>query len=185
MNTNHNDNALENLFESNDNNKPSKKAEFLKKLYQDIYAYWLDKSYLPDKKVVQYVIDKYGRSRSQAYSDIATVKVLFGDISTARKEFQRYRVIEMILEAYGKAKKEGDIKAMIMAADKLGKYTKLDKDELEELPWDQIVPPSFEPSADPKLIGINDSPEHIEAKKEKLRKKYLGGSHIVDVEIVN
>ncbi len=61
---------------------------------------------------------------------------------------------------------------MVAAADKLGKYTRLDKEDQEPLPWEEIKPQPVEFVTDPSVLGI----EHVEnprALVEKVRKKYM------------
>ncbi len=64
--------------------------------------------------------------------------------------------------------------AMIMAADKFGKYTQLDKDEQERMPWNEIVPSYFEASADINLLNPKLFDPNIEEKRRKLRSKLSG-----------
>ena len=86
-----------------------------------------------------------------AYQDIQILKILLGDIKNAGKEWHRHRVISMVMEAFEMAKLTQDPKAMIMAADKLGKYTRLDKEDAVTMPWDEIIPLPVEPTNDPTL----------------------------------
>jgi len=157
----------------------------VKKMYEDVFTKWLGDPALDDSHIIALLQNEHGRSQTQAYRDVSIIKRVLGNVQNAAKEWHRYTVIKMLKDAYQKAKENGKLKEMIMAADKLGKYTKLDKEELDEIPWDQIIPPSFEPSADPKLIGIKENIEDIEAKKERLRKKYLHQTTIEDIEIVD
>jgi len=156
----------------------------VKRMYEDVFCKWLSDPALDDSHIIALLQNEHGRSQTQAYRDVVTIKSVLGNVQNAAKEWHRYTVIKMLKDAYEEAKRIGKLKEMIMAADKLGKYTKLDKEELDEIPWDQIIPPSFEPSADPKLIGIKDNPEDIEKRKEKLRKKYLQQTTIENAEIV-
>jgi len=157
----------------------------VKKMYEDVFCKWLDKPELEDKDIISLLKNEHGRSNTQSYRDIAIIKEVLGSVRNAAKEWQRYTVIKMLKESFDTARLNGKIKEMIMAADKLGKYTKLDKDDLDQIPWDQIIPPSFEPSADPSILGIKDLPDDIEAKKAELKKKYLKKSSIPFAEIVD
>lgn len=156
----------------------------VKQMYENVFAKWLGDPALDDSHIIALLQNEHGRSQTQAYRDVSIIKRVLGNVQNAAKEWHRYTVIKMLKDAYQEAKENGKLKEMIMAADKLGKYTKLDKEELDEIPWEQIIPPSFEPSADPKLIGIKDNPDVIEEKKERLRKKYLHQTSIEDADIV-
>jgi len=160
----------------------------VKKMYEDAFAKWIGDPSLGDHHIINLLMNEHGRSKTQAWRDVAIIKNVLGDIKNANKEWQRYTVISMLKEAYELAKTKKDPKAMAIAADKLGKYTKLDKDDMDNIPWEEIIPPSFEPSADPKLLGIPDGNQTIEEimeLKRKLRAKYIKKSAIVDAEIVN
>lgn len=159
----------------------------VKNMYESAFAKWIADPALDDTSIVNLLVNEHNRSKTQAWRDVAIIKSVLGNIKNADKEWQRYTVISMLKEAYEKARSESKIKEMVMAADKLGKYTKLDKEELDQVPWDEIVPPSFEPSADPRLLGIPDGPQSLDeviALKKKLRDRYLKDSKIKDAEII-
>ncbi len=155
----------------------------VKRIYEDVFAKWLDNPELQDKEMVSFMMKQYNISRTQAYENIATIKSVLGNVRNASKEWYRYTVISMLKEAYALAKDNNRYKEMVMAADKIGKYTKLDKDEIDEIPWDQIIPPSWEPSADPSLLNL-EMPSKILELKKKLYKKYIHTKNIEDAEII-
>jgi hypothetical protein len=67
---------------------------------------------------------------------------------------------------------------MIMAADKIGKYTMLDKDDSERMPWNEIVPPEFEASSDINVLNPKLFSPDIEERRKKLRAKYSGAEDV-------
>ncbi len=154
-----------------------------KKMSEDVFAKLLETPDMPDRDVVYYMINQYGTSQRQAYNNISTIKSVLGNVRNAAKEWHRYTVIKMLKEAFKLAKDNNRYKEMIMAADKLGKYTKLDKDEIEEIPWDQILPPAWEPTADPSVLNIS-IPENLNEHKEKLRRKYLRDKNVQEATII-
>ena len=155
----------------------------LKTRYANVFAFWIDKPTLSDKKIINYMISELGLSKSQAYRDISKIKVLLGNVRNAAKEWQRYKVIAMIDKAYEFAERNRDAKAIIMAADKLGKYTQLDKEETQKIPYDEIVTQSFEITGDVTVLGLKPIPD-LKAKQKKMREKY-GATLIEDAEIVD
>lgn len=157
----------------------------IKTMYEDCFTKWLDNPELEDKEMHDFLVNEYERSHTQAYKDIHSIKEVLGNVRNAAKEWHRYTVIKMLKESYDFAKKNHRYKEMIMAADKLGKYTKLDKDDSEDIPWEDIVPPSWEPSADPVLLNIPDMPGNLPEIKRKLREKYLTKPTVVDAEILD
>ncbi len=92
----------------------------------------------------------------------------------------------MIREGYKEAvdaKKLLQVKkaeAMIRAGQALVKVNKLDKDEAENIPWEDIIPLDLEPSTDVSVIGRKPI-KNLKELQLKLRKKY---GLIEDAEIV-
>ena len=144
----------------------------IKERYEKVFTFWHQNPHLPDKKIVNFLVNHCGVSRSLAYRDLRSIKYLLGCVRTLSKEWYRHMVIEMCRSAYIMAKTRKDPKGMALAADKIGKYLKLDKDEEEPLPWDQLIPPNFEPDADVTILGIDPIPD-IEAHRQKLRRQTL------------
>jgi hypothetical protein len=156
----------------------------VKAMYETVFAKLLEDPDLEDKNVINMLRNEYGRSLTTAYKDLDIIRNILGNVKNAKKEWHLYTVIKMLKEAYALAKESGKIKEMVMAADKLGKYTKLDKDDIEVIPWDQIIPPSFEPSADTDLLNIPNIPGNLNEYKRKLRERYIRESKFDDAEIV-
>jgi len=69
--------------------------------------------------------------------------------------------------------------AKIKAAKALVAIHKLDKDEGEPMPWEDIVPHDWEATSDPSVIGLKPI-ANIEEKIKKLKKKYSQDIEIVD-----
>ncbi len=155
----------------------------IKKRYANVFAYWIDKPTLSDRKVIHYMISEFGLQKSQAYRDLHKIKVLLANVRNASKEWQRYKLIAMIDRAYELAEMQKDPKAIIMAADKLGKYTQLDKEETQVLPYDEIVPQNWEITGDVTVMGL-DPIDDLEAKQKKMREKY-GGTLVEEAELIN
>jgi hypothetical protein len=69
---------------------------------------------------------------------------------------------------------------MALAADKMGKYNMLDKPDAEPLPFDEIVPQSFDPTDDPTPLGLKKDPQ-IREKRKRMLEKYASEIEIEDV----
>lgn len=152
----------------------------IKRRYMKVFSYWIDKPTLSDKKIIQFMISELGLQKTQAYKDLGNIKILLGNVRNAAKEWQRYKLIAMLDKAYEIAEKRNNAGAMILAADKLGKYTNLDKEDTVHIPYDEIVPQSFEPTNDVSVLGIQPIP-NLRDKQLKLREKY-GASLIEEIE---
>lgn len=157
-----------------------------KRMYEDVFAKMLTDPDLEDRDVINYMQNEYKISLSQAYRDFNTIQQVLGNVKNASKEWDLYTVKKMLKESYALAKAAGERKNMIMAADKLGKYTKLDQETPDVPDFEKMIPPSWEPSADPALLNIPNLPQtskELNEYKNKLRQKYLR-NNIVDAEIL-
>ncbi|WP_372772112.1 hypothetical protein [Mangrovibacterium sp.] len=145
------------------------------KRYRFCFSYSLENPSIPDKVLRDYLMSEFQISESQAYRDIHNIRILLGNVRNAGKEWIRYLVNETLKEAIETAKSMGPkrLKELIMAADKLGKYNRLDKEDALEIPWDDILPIPIEPTNDPTILKIKPL-ENKEAEIERLYKKYRG-----------
>lgn len=154
--------------------------------YRAAFTKWLSEPHLRDAQMINYMETEFGLSERQAYRDLPMVKSLIGNVTIAGKEFQRHRANEMILKGYEIAKdaeSNMEVKqamAMIRAGEALVKVHKLDKNDLDVRPFDDIIPLELEPSTDISVIGRKKI-DNLDELKRKLRKKY-GGESIQDVE---
>jgi hypothetical protein len=154
----------------------------IKKRYLAVFSFWIEKPTLSDKKIIQFMVQSLGLSKSQAYRDINCIKILLGNVRNANKEWQRYKLISMLDRAYELAEANKNSMAMIKAANVLGKYTQLDKEDAMPIPYDEIVPQSFEPTGDVSVLGIEPMKD-LKERQRRLREKY-GSTLIEDAEIV-
>lgn len=128
---------------------------------------------IPDKMLVEQLQAGYAGifepvAQSTAYRDIAAVNKIIGNIQLAAKNWYRYMIIEGAKKAYAIAEQKQDGKAMAAALDKIGKYTMADKPD-NEVDWSQLVPPVFEPSADPDLLENIEPVDDLEERRRQLR----------------
>lgn len=114
-------------------------------------------------------------SKSQAYRDVAAITQITGNIALASKNWYRHLIIEGAKEIYAMAMRKEDSKGAAAALDKLGKYTRCNKDD-EAMDWSEMLPPVFEPSDDLTLIeGLKAIPtDELEARRKHLRDLFLG-----------
>jgi len=140
--------------------------------YMSAFTIWNENPTYTDKQIANHLMLTYKIKKSQAYRDISSLRIMLGNVRNSGKEWHRFTVIQMAKNAYALAEKQHDAKAMAVAAGVLGKYTRLDQLEAEDLPWDSIIPPNFEPSPDVSILGFKVDP-NAEKKREKLRKKYM------------
>lgn len=112
-------------------------------------------------------------SKSQAYRDIAMMNRLVGNIQLAAKSWYRYMIVEGAKKAYAVAINNNDAKGAAAALDKIGKYTRCDKED-DAFDYSQMIPPSFEPSDDITLVEGLEAIDNVEEKRRQLRAYFKG-----------
>lgn len=121
-------------------------------------------------------------SQATAYRDVAAVKRLVGNIQLANKNWYRHIIIEAAKEGIKIAKEAKDPKGIAANADKIGKYTRADKedDDIDRSGWQ---PPVFEPSDDVTILGDEFKPiPNLEEERKAFRALFKNDRDIVDVE---
>ena len=111
-------------------------------------------------------------SQSQAYRDIAGIQKITGNIQLASKAWYRYMIIEGAKAAYALAINNLDAKGAAAALDKIGKYTRADKND-DEQDFTNMLPPVFEPTDDISVAGIEPTP-NLEEKRASFRALFKG-----------
>lgn len=149
--------------------------------YRDAFTQSLDNPLIRDIELRDYLINKYRISERQAYRDLANIRILLGNVRNAGKEWIRYLVIEGLKDAANRAKLACKIKEEIMALDKLAKYNRLDKEDMEELPFDKIIPVDWETTTDVTVLGTKPI-ENLDQEIAKLYKKYIDEIEIEDID---
>lgn len=165
-------------FDEQEHLTPAEREQM--KRYRAAFSQSLENPSISDTKLRDYLMNEFGISQTQAYFDIAQIRVLLGNVRNAGKEWVRYLVNETLKEAIEKCKTAKKWKEVIAAADKLGKYNKLDKDDAIEIPWDEIIPVDIEPTSDVSVLKVKP----LQNKEEEIRKmyeKYKGDIEIEDI----
>jgi DNA-directed RNA polymerase subunit F len=145
------------------------------------FSQLLESPSLQDKKLRDDLMNEFNISESQAYRDIADIKIFLPNFKAAGKEWIRYVVNEELKEAIQDAKDSGQLRERVEAIKALGKYNRLDQDDGEEMPWDEIVPVSIEPTTDPSVLGIKPIP-NLDHEIKKLYEKYKSEIEIEDID---
>ncbi|WP_270721346.1 hypothetical protein [Bacteroides hominis] len=107
-------------------------------------------------------------SQSQAYRDIGMINRLVGNIQLAAKSWYRYMIVEGGKKAFQLAIDNGDAKGAAASLDKIGKYTRSDKDD-DAFDFSQLIPPSFEPSDDVTTLEGIEVIDNLEQRRQELR----------------
>lgn len=125
-----------------------------------------------EAEIRDFIMKQSGVERTAAYEDIQILKILLGDFQETSKEFHRFRFNHMIERAYEMAERKQDGRGMATAAGHYAKYNKIDQEDAIRIPYEDIVPQSFEPTSDPTVIGIKPVP-NIRERIASMKKKYM------------
>ena len=126
----------------------------------------MDNPMLEDAELVNFL-------KSQAYRDLAMIRRLVGNIQLAAKSWYRYMIVEGAKKAYEVAIANNDAKGAAAALDKLGKYTRCDKED-DQFDYSKMIPPSFEPTDDVTLLDGLEPVDNLEEKRRQLRTYFKG-----------
>lgn len=140
---------------------------------RDVYTFWLEKPTLTDSKIRDYLMVNHNISKSQAYTDIAHIKMVLGNVPVATKEFFRYKANHILDEAHAAAMAGNDkkAKALTKIAEAIAYNNRTNEDDGEKMPFDEIVPKDLSFTIDPTVAGVKEIPGMRE-KAMKLLKKY-------------
>ena len=123
-------------------------------------------------------------STATAYRDMAAVRRLVGNIKLSSKEWYRHLIVEACKKGIEIAIAANDASGIAANADKIGKYTRVDKDD-DALNYDNFEPPVFEPSDDVTLLGdgFKEIP-NLEEERAAFRALFKNDKNIQDALII-
>ena len=107
-------------------------------------------------------------SDSQAYRDVAALNKIVGNVQLASKNWYRYMIVEGAKEGFEIAKVAKDAKGMAACLDKIGKYTRADKED-DDFDFSQMIPPSMEPTDDVSVLEGIEPIEDLETVRNEFR----------------
>lgn len=146
---------------------------------RDMYNYYISNPDTKDRQFVDTAMSRHGIMKSQAYADLSIIKSLLPLLSSASRDFHRFRFNEMILETYQMAKARKDTKTMEKAASSYAKFNRVDLEDEQALPYDLILVQPFTATSDPRVLGIKPIP-NVEEKIAAMLKKYRQESMDID-----
>ena len=148
---------------------------------REMYNWFISNPDGSDREFVAEVMQRHDISKVTAYSDLAIVKALLPMMSTASRDFHRWRTNEMLIATYKMAEKRKDSKTMERAATAYGKLNRIDLEDEQAMPYDKIVPQPFTATDDPRVLGIEPIP-NINEKISQMIEKYR--AETIDIEDV-
>ena len=148
---------------------------------REMYNWFISNPDGSDREFVAEVMQRHDISKVTAYSDLAIVKALLPMMSTASRDFHRWRTNEMLIATYKMAEKRKDSKTMERAATAYGKLNRIDLEDEQAMPYDKIVPQPFTATDYPRVLGIEPIP-NINEKISQMIEKYR--RETIDIEDV-
>ena len=159
---------------------------------REMYNWFIANPDGTDREFVAEVCQRHGIHRTTAYSDLAVVKSLLPMLGSASRDFHRWRTNEMLMNTYKMAEKRKDTKTMERAATAYGKLNRVDLEDEQAIPRDQILVQPFTATDDPRVLGIEPIPnlaDKISAMIEKYRRETIDIQDVefeeVDLELDN
>lgn len=148
----------------------------IKKRVMVCVAKIMDEPMIQDKDMVKFLMNGCGGKteqvgQSQAYRDIAAIRKILGNIQLASKSWYRYIIIEGAKEGFDIARVEKDAKGMASCLDKIGKYTRADRED-DPFDFSQLIPPSFEPTNDVTVMEGFEKIDNLEEERKKFRELF-------------
>lgn len=138
---------------------------------RDEYQWVLANPDLADRLFVDEFTGRYGLSDGAIYADLGIIKQLLPALSSSSRDFHRWKANQMLLETYAMAKKRKDTKTMERAASSYAKYNRVDLEDEQVMPYDQIVIQPFTATNDPSVLGITPIPD-IDKRIKEMTEKY-------------
>ncbi|MDE6272899.1 MAG: hypothetical protein K2M31_07825 [Muribaculaceae bacterium] len=146
---------------------------------REIYNYFISNPVAVDREIIAEMASRHDVSKVTLYGDLNIVKSLLPSISQASRDFHRWRYNEMILKAYKMAEKRKDTKTMERAASSYAKNNRVDLEDEQRMPYDDIVVQPFTATDDPSVLGIKPIP-NIDQKIASMLEKYRAESADID-----
>jgi len=115
-------------------------------------------------------------SQAQAYNDIAGITKIFGNITQVTKAWSRYVITEVCLKGAQIAVEDRDPSGIAANMDKIGKYTRADKED-DAFDYSQMLPPSFEPTDDVTVLEGLEEIADLETERKAFRARFKGNMY--------
>lgn len=143
------------------------------------YEWMLSNPDARDRQFVEEFLAREDCAESQLYADLHLLKQMVPMLATANKDWHRWKTNQMLIETYQMAKKRKDTKTMAVAAAQYAKVNRVDLEDEQSVPYEEIVVQPFVPTSDPTVLGIKPIP-NVEQKIKDMIAKYRRESIDID-----
>lgn len=149
---------------------------------RDEYQWTLANPDKPDRAFVDTMVARHGMSERAVYADLAVIKQLLPALQSSSREWHRWKANQMLLETYEQAKRRHDTKTMERAAASYAKFNRVDLEDEQVIPYEDIVVQPFTATSDPTVLGIKPIENLDEVVKSLIAKYRKETLDIEDVE---
>ena len=149
---------------------------------RDEYQWTLANPDKPDRAFVDTMVARHGMSERAVYADLAVIKQLLPALQSSSREWHRWKANQMLLETYEQAKRRHDTKTMERAAASYAKFNRVDLEDEQVIPYEDIVVQPFTATSDPTVLGIKPIENLDEIVKSLIAKYRQETLDIEDVE---
>lgn len=146
---------------------------------REMYNLYLSNPSQSDRDVVAMMVERYPVHRATVYADLQVVKSLLPMLSTASRDFHRWKANEMLMATYDLARKKQDPRSMERSASTYAKINRVDMEDEQPIPYEQLLPQPFMATDDPRVLGIEPIP-NIQDKIAAMIQKYRAETIDID-----
>ncbi|MBR7029495.1 MAG: hypothetical protein IKI05_08885 [Bacteroidaceae bacterium] len=133
---------------------------------RDMYSYWLRNPKLGDRHILAEIKRRNGLADTQAYEDLRLLKLCLGNLQQMTRDWYQYLFITRCEEGFQMARDKGDAGAFAKVLASLGKFTRLDHEQLAGPDYSQIIPQQFELTSDPTVAGFQRIPNVLQLTQQ-------------------
>ncbi|MBR4553037.1 MAG: hypothetical protein IKO20_04895 [Bacteroidaceae bacterium] len=151
--------------------------EFLRKLIM------LRNPKLGDRHILAEIKRRNGLADTQAYEDLRLLKLCLGNLQQMTRDWYQYLFITRCEEGFQMARDKGDASAFAKVLASLGKFTRLDHEQLAGPDYSQIIPQQFELTSDPTVAGFQRIPNVLQLT-QKLERRFKKEIEAAEYEII-
>lgn len=175
------DACRQDMFSSEDELSKKYPADTVKKVLRirEMHNWFVSNPQASDKEYVKEVITRHGISKTTAYSDLQILKIMLPALSSAARDFHRWRANEMLLHTFEMAEKRKDTRTMERTVATYIRLNNADKEEEMKIDWAKVKVQPFTATDDPTVLGIKPIP-NIQKKIDETLKKYRAESIDID-----
>ena len=160
-------------------------SDVRQRLYRlrDMYSYWLRNPKQGDRHILAEIKRRNCLGDTQAYEDLRLLKLCLGNLQQMTRDWYQYLFIARCEEGFQMARDKGDAGAFAKVLASLGKFTRLDHEQLTGPDYSQIIPQQFEITSDPSVAGFQRIPNVLQLTQQ-LEKRFKKEIEAAEYEVI-